>query len=175
MNPLRTRLTVGVAGIVLALTTLAGCASAPPELQETAAANFQLSVLDVTTAAKAGDYATAQAALDELQADLLTATAAEQVSGTRAAQIQSAINAVGDDLATAIKEAEDKAAAEAAAVREAELKAAAEAAAAEAAKNAPAPAPPAEEPGDDKGDDDNKGEGDDKGKGDDCKNDKDDC
>jgi hypothetical protein len=166
MNPLRTRLTVAVAGIVLALTTLAGCASAPPELQETAAANFQLSVLDVTTAAKAGDYATAQAALDELQADLLTATAAEQVSGTRAAQIQSAINAVAGDLAAAIQEAKDKAAAQAIA----DAQAAADAAAAEAAKNAPAPAPPAEEPGDD-----NKGEGDDKGKGDDCKKDKDDC
>ncbi|HYI34270.1 MAG TPA: hypothetical protein VEX88_12485 [Glaciibacter sp.] len=160
MNPLRTRLTVAVAGIVLALTTLAGCASAPPELQETAAANFQLSVLDVTTAAKAGDYASAQAALDELQADLLTATAAEQVSGTRAAQIQSAINAVADDLADAIQEAKDKAAAQAIAD-------------AEAAKDAPAP------PSDEKGNDDNKGEGngegDDKGKDDDCKKDKDDC
>jgi hypothetical protein len=166
MTQLHTRLTVALAGIVLALTTLAGCASAPPELQATAAANFQLSVFDVTTAAKAGEYAAAQAALDDLQADLLTATAAEQVSGTRAAEIQRAINAVGRDLAAAIKAAEDKAAAEATA--QAIADAAAEAA--EAARNAPAPSP-----GDDNGDDDNKGEGDDKGKGDDCKKDKDDC
>lgn len=167
MNPLRTRLTVAVAGIVLALTVLSGCAGAPPELDESAAANLQLSVFDVTTAAKAGDYPTAQAALEKLQADLLTATAAERVSGTRAAQIQSAINEVGDDLADAIRAAEEKAAAEAA---QAIADAAAAEAAAEAARNAPAP-PPA----DDKGNDDNKGEGDDKGKDDDCKKDKDDC
>lgn len=161
MNPLRTRLTVAVAGIVLALATLAGCAGSPPDLQESTAAKFQLSVLDVTTAAKAGDFLAAQAALDALQADLLTATAAEQVSGTRAAQIQSAINDVGTDLAAAITAAEDRAAAEAEA-------------AAEAANNN-APSPP---PADDKGNDDNKGEGegdDNKGKGDDCKKDKDDC
>lgn len=166
MSRLRTRLAAAGAGILLTLSALAGCAGAPPDLQESTAAGFQLAVFDVTTAAKEGDYVTAQAALDALQADLLTAAAAEQVSGTRSAEIQSAINLVRTDLAAAIRAAE-MAAAQAAA--DAAAKEAAEAAA-EAVRNAPAP------PGDDKGNDDNKGEdGGDKGKDDDCTKDKDDC
>lgn len=161
MTRLRTRLAVAAAGILLALSALAGCAGSPPDLQESTAAGFQLAVFDVTTAAKEGDYVTAQAALDALQADLLTATAAEKVSGVRSAEIQSAINLVRNDIAAAIRAAEE-AAAQAAADAAAK-------AAAEAAQNAPPPA-------DDTGNDDNKGEGDgdDKGK-DDCKKDKDDC
>lgn len=174
MTSLRTRLAVVAAGIMITASTLAGCASVPPDLEETTAASFQLAVLDVTNAAKAGDYATAQAALATLQAELVTATAAEQVSGKRSAQIQTAISRVSADLAAEIAAAEAEAEAEAARV-EAERKAAEEAAAAaeEANSNpAPAPAPPAEDPGD--GDDkDDKDE--DKGKGDDCKKDKDDC
>lgn len=153
----RTRLAVVIAGILLTASALTGCAGDPPEIEQPVAASFQLAVFDVTTAAKAGDYPTALAALDSLQAELLTATAAKQVSGARSAEIQLAINEVSADLAEHI-EAARQAAEEA------------QAQAAEAARIAEEAARAAEEANSD----DDKGNGD-KGKGDDCKKGKDDC
>jgi hypothetical protein len=160
MTPVRTRLAVAIAGILLTASALTGCAGDPPEIEQPVAASFQLAVFDVTTAAKAGDFETALAKLDSLQAELLTATAAKQVSGARSAQIQLAINEVSDDLAEQIEAARQ--AAEAQAAEDARLAEEAARAAEEAEKN---------NSGDDKGD---KGD-DDKGKDDDCKKGKDDC
>lgn len=172
MKSLRTRFSLAFAGILLVASALAGCAGAPPELEESAAGSLQSAVLDVTNAAKAGDYLSAQSLLDSLQAELLAAAAADQVSATRTAQIQAAISKVSAELAVQIKAIQDEEA------RLAAEQALAEAArlAAEQAQNT-APAPPAEDPGDD--DDKDKGEGEGKGeggkdKGGDCKK-KDDC
>lgn len=93
-----------VAAVILALT-LSGCASEPPALDQSAAGRLQTGVLSVTTAVSAGDYADAQAALDALQADLLAAASAGDVSGERSARIQSAIDRVGADLDAAIEAA----------------------------------------------------------------------
>lgn len=176
MKSLRTRFSVAFAGILLVASVLAGCANTPPELEESAAGSLQSAVLEVTTAAKAGDYLSAQSLLESLQAELLAAAAADQVSASRTAQIQAAINKVSVELATQIKAIQDEEARLAAEAAKAE---AARLAAEQAAQDAPPPAPA---PVDDPGKDDDKGKGDsdgdeDKGKdkGDDCKKDKDDC
>ncbi|MCU1408266.1 MAG: hypothetical protein JWM23_346 [Microbacteriaceae bacterium] len=103
----RTRLTsrawAVAAGLVFALVTLTGCSNAPADLQGSTAARLQTGVLDVSTKAAGGDYAAAQAALNALQGDLLTATAAGTVAAPRAAEIQSAINLVASDLSAAVE------------------------------------------------------------------------
>lgn len=100
MTSLRSRFTIAGAALLLVGATLSGCSSSA-DLQQATAAQLQSGVLDVTTAAAAGDYASAQSALDALQADLLAAAAAGQVTAARSAEIQSAINLVSDDLASA--------------------------------------------------------------------------
>lgn len=155
----RTRLTVVIAGILLTASALTGCAGNSPEIEQPVAASFQSAVFDVTTAAQAGDFDTAVSELDSLQADLLAATAAEQVSGARSAEIQLAIDAVRADLAELIEQARQ----------------AAEDAQAEAERIAEEAARAAEEAENSDSGDDGKGKGGDKGKGDDCKKDKDDC
>jgi len=72
-------------------------------LQQSTAAQLQAGVQNVTAAAAAGDFEAAQASLEAVQADLLTAAAAEEVSAARAADIQSALNLVSGDLVTAIE------------------------------------------------------------------------
>lgn len=128
--------------VVILSVTMSGCASTPDALEQATADQLQAGVRSVTTAASSGDFESAQAALDSLQADLLAAASAGDVTGSRSAEIQSAINLVGADLD------------------------AASAAAIEAAKPTPTPTPtPTEDskPGkgdkgdDDKGDDDKKG------------------
>lgn len=109
MSALRSRLAVAAAGILLAVGALSGCASTPPDLHAATAAKLQLGVLDVTNSAKAGEYADAQAKLAALQADLLAAAATQRVSAARVAVIQEAINAVGGDLADALKSQADRA------------------------------------------------------------------
>ena len=99
----RARLTIALAAAVLVATALTGCASTPPDLQQTTAALLQAGVQNVTAAAAAGDFEAAQASLETVQADLLTAAAADEVSAARAADIQSALNLVSADLVAAIE------------------------------------------------------------------------
>ncbi len=98
----RSRFTIAVVAIFLAVAVLASCSSTPANLQESTAERLQSGVLEVATAAAAGDYVSAQAALAVVEADLLTATADGQVTAARSAEIQSAINLVKTDLADAI-------------------------------------------------------------------------
>lgn len=98
----RSRFMLMAAGLLLAVAALTGCSGAQVDLQESTAGLLQSGVLEVTTAAAAGDYETAQLALNALQAHVLTAAAAGQVAAARSAEIQSAINLVQADLAAAI-------------------------------------------------------------------------
>jgi hypothetical protein len=108
----RTRLTVFVAiGLLL---TSAGCAAQPVDLQYSSAEQFQAQILDISEAAAAADFTSAQALLTALQQNLRTAAAAGQVSSERSATIQASINLVNADL-TAEIEAAAQAAAQAAA------------------------------------------------------------
>jgi hypothetical protein len=177
MRSIRTRFSVAFAGILLVASALAGCANTSPDLEESAAGSLQAAVLEVTNAAKAGDYLSAQSLLESLQAELLAAAAADQVSASRTAQIQAAINTVSAELSVQIKAIQDEAARLAAEQAAADAETA-RLAAEQAAEN-DTPAPPAEDPGkdDDKGKGEGgKGEGEGgKDKGDDCKKGKDDC
>lgn len=93
-----------IVGVVLAVA-LSGCAGAPTSRENAAAKRLRAGVQGVSASAAAGDFSSAQSALDALEADLLTATAAGDVTGIRSAQIQSAINLVGTDLDAAIEAA----------------------------------------------------------------------
>ena len=144
----RARLTVALAAVVFVASALAGCGGTPPDLQQGTATQLQTGVQTVTAAAAAGDFEAAQASLEAVQADLLTAAAADQVSAARAADIQSALNLVSADLTSAIEASKPE------------------------PTVAPAPAPAPDEPTSvDKGDD--KGDGKCK-KNDDCEDDGDD-
>jgi len=148
----RSRFAAALAGCVIVVAALSGCAPAEVPLQQATAAQLQKGVLDVTKTSAAGDFAGAQAALTAVEADLRTAAASDQVTADRAAEIQSAINLVAADLAKevaaaeAAKEAADEAAkaaaeeaarvAEEEAARKAEEDAKAAKAAEEAAKKA---------------------------------------
>ena len=100
---LRRRFTLVVAGITLAGGLLAGCATGTPDLHSDTASGLQDGVLTVSTAAAAGDFAGAQAALDVVQADLTAASAANGVTAARAAEIQAAIDLVASDLVAEIE------------------------------------------------------------------------
>lgn len=99
----RARLTIALSAVVLVASALTGCASTPPDLQPGTATQLQAGVQSVTAAAAAGDFEAAQASLEAVQSDLLTAAAADQVSAARAADIQSALNLVSADLISAIE------------------------------------------------------------------------
>lgn len=99
----RARLNIALAAAVLVASALTGCGSTPPELQQTTAVQLQAGVQKVTAAAAAGDFEAAQASLEAVQSDLLTAAAADEVSAARAADIQSALNLVSADLVSAIE------------------------------------------------------------------------
>ena len=137
MSARSTTVTRAAIAVVILSVALSGCASTPDALAQATADRLQAGVRSVTAAASAGDFESAQSALDSLQADLLAAASAGDVTGSRSAEIQSAINLVGADLD------------------------AASAAAIEAAKPTPTPTPapaPTKESkpgkGDDKGNDD---------------------
>lgn len=93
-----------IAAVILAVT-LSGCAGDPSALGQSTAERLQTGVRAVATSAAAGDYTSAQSALDTLQAGLLAASAAGEVTGERSARIQSAINLVGADLNAALEAA----------------------------------------------------------------------
>jgi len=96
------RLVVALAGVGLAGSMLAGCAGATTALHADAASELQSGVLAVSTAAAAGDYTSAQTALDALRGSLAEASAADTVTAARAAEIQAAIDLVAADLASSI-------------------------------------------------------------------------
>lgn len=95
------RLVLALAGIGLAGSLLTGCAGTPALNAETAG-ELQNGVLAVSTAAAAGDFATAQTDLGTVQATLDAAVAGDTVTATRASEIQAAIDLVGADLAASI-------------------------------------------------------------------------
>jgi ribosomal protein S20 len=99
----RARLTIALASVVLVAVALTGCSSTPPDLQQSTATQLQAGVQNVTAAAAAGDFEAAQASLEAVQSDLLTAAAADGVSAARAADIQAALNLVSADLLAAIE------------------------------------------------------------------------
>jgi len=98
-SSVRGRLMALACGALLTAAALTACASEGSPVQPSTATQLQSGVLSVTEAAAAGDYPGASAALDAVQADLLTAAATGQVTGTRATEIQAAIDGVTADLA----------------------------------------------------------------------------
>ena len=84
MTPLRSRFTMATVALFLVASSLTGCSSAPQALQQPTAKTLQSGVLGVSTAAAAGKYVVARAALTTVQADLRTAAAAGQVTPARA-------------------------------------------------------------------------------------------
>ena len=102
MSALRTRTVLVAATLLIAGSALTGCSGGEPELKAAAAKQLQSGVLTVTTAAADGDFATAQSALANVQADVLAAAAAGEVTSDRSREIQSAIKLVAADLAAAI-------------------------------------------------------------------------
>ncbi|POH64743.1 MULTISPECIES: hypothetical protein [Cryobacterium] len=99
---IRTRLVLTVAGLGLAGSLLTGCAGTTAALDPAAAADLQDGVLKVTSAAAAGDFLTAQTELGSVQTALTAASAEDAVTAARAAEIQTAIDLVGADLAASI-------------------------------------------------------------------------
>jgi hypothetical protein len=90
-------------GVILAATAtvglLGGCAGSPTDLSDAAATSMQSDVRKVADAAASGNYASAATQLDALQNRLTAATASNEVSASRALQIQASINLVKADLA----------------------------------------------------------------------------
>ncbi|MDJ0339433.1 mucin-associated surface protein [Cryobacterium sp. PH31-O1] len=115
----RHRLTLVAAVAVGLLLPLAGCAADPVDLQASTAESLQGEILQISEAAAAGDFASAQTLLTAMQENLQTATASGQVNAERSASIQSAINSVRDDLTVEIDAAVVAAAAAALAAEEA--------------------------------------------------------
>ncbi|SDK05660.1 hypothetical protein SAMN05216282_102272 [Cryobacterium psychrotolerans] len=102
MSGFRSRSVALAATLLIATAALTGCSDASPDLTPGAASQLQDGVLAVSTAAAAGDFAEAQTALAVVQADVLAATKAGDVTADRSAEIQAAIKLVGTDLAAAI-------------------------------------------------------------------------
>lgn len=99
----RTRRLLGVALVgALSLLPLAACTTSTPELDAPAAEQLQSAVLLVTESSAAGDFDTALQQLDAVEAALLDASVAEQLSATRAARIHAAILLVRADLEAAV-------------------------------------------------------------------------
>lgn len=99
-GPLRARLGMALAGVVLITTALAGCSADAPEFDADTAQALQSGVLSVSVAAAAGDFATAQAELSAVRGTL--ASSADRLTASRTTTIQTAIDLVDADLAAAI-------------------------------------------------------------------------
>ncbi|TFD43295.1 hypothetical protein E3T33_10755 [Cryobacterium sp. TMT1-2-1] len=102
MSGFRSRSVALAATLLIAAVALTGCSDSSPDLKPGAASQLQDGVLSVSTAAAAGDFAAAQTALAVVQADVLAATKAGDVTADRSAEIQAAIKLVSSDLAAAI-------------------------------------------------------------------------
>jgi len=102
IRPFGARLFVGLVTMGLAGGILTGCAATPASIDSATASELQNGVLAVSTAAAAGDFATAQTALDAVRGSLGAASAEDAVTAAKAASIQSAIDLVQADLAASI-------------------------------------------------------------------------
>jgi hypothetical protein len=154
-KPWRTRWRIVLAASLLS-AALAGCNTASPDLEQSAAQQLQARVLSVSQSAAGNDPAAALKPLDELVTQLDASAAEGSVSFKRHQSIMAAIEAVRTDLAAAQAQAEAAAAARASEAAAAAPPAAA--ASAEATQEAPgrqapaqvqvpAPAPANPEPG----------------------------
>ncbi|MBB5632705.1 hypothetical protein BKA04_000928 [Cryobacterium mesophilum] len=95
------RATAAGAALLLLAGALSGCAPSGQQLDAGSARQLQASVLAVTTAAAAGDYSEAIAALDTLEEQLTEGTASGAIDSGRSARIQASIDLVRADLAAA--------------------------------------------------------------------------
>lgn len=95
------RATAAGAALLLLVGALSGCTPSGQQLDAEAAAQLQASVLAVTSAAAAGEFSEAVAALDALEEQATEATASGAIDPSRSARIQAAIDLVRADLATA--------------------------------------------------------------------------
>lgn len=123
------RLTAALGGGALLVGLLAGCAGAPA-YEPATAERLQQHVLAVSDSSAAGDWATTQTRLLELEASASTALARGEITQERFDAIMSALALVQADVDAAVAAAEQAAAEQAAAEQ-----AAAEEAARQAAKN----------------------------------------
>ncbi|HEY3439052.1 MAG TPA: mucin-associated surface protein [Actinotalea sp.] len=115
------RRTAGLAVVLAAGLALSGCGHARPELEPGRAAAFQREVFAITQAVAAGQFDTAQAGVQRLRTALDLAADDGQVSAPRFRVIDTALDQVTTELATAVQQ------------RDAELAAAEQAAADQAA------------------------------------------
>ncbi|GIG21076.1 hypothetical protein Cch01nite_18000 [Cellulomonas chitinilytica] len=134
---------VAVVVLAVALVT-AGCAERP-DLADERAASLQAAVLDVTSAAAAGRWDDAEAALVDTRGRLDDGVDAGEVSTSRYREVDRALDRVAGALAAARAQAvaAEAAAQQAAAVQAATEQAAAQAAADQAAADRAAAATPA--------------------------------
>lgn len=97
-----------VVGLALGAT---GCAASAPQstFASTAAEELQSTVLSLTEAAGAGDFAAAAGRLDELEASTIAAYSRGEMSDARFDAIMVAISLVRDDLQAAIAAAQEAA------------------------------------------------------------------
>ncbi|MCS5734472.1 hypothetical protein [Herbiconiux daphne] len=101
MSPARLRAASAAAVIVVALTVgLAGCAGASSGISAGTGELMQSTVVTAANQAAAGDSAAALATIDNLETQLEQASSKGDVSPSRAATIQQAIDAVRADLLT---------------------------------------------------------------------------
>lgn len=128
------RLTAAFGGGALLVGLLAGCAGAPA-YEPATAERLQQHVLAVSDSSAAGDWATTQTRLLELEASASTALARGEITQERFDAIMSALALVQADVDAAVAAAEQAAAEQAAAEQAAAEQAAAEEAARQAAKN----------------------------------------
>jgi ribosomal protein S20 len=101
VRTLSSRLIAVGAACLFSITALTGCTQTSSDLGASTASALQASVRAVTTAAAAGDIATATTALDQLQSQLLDASANGQLSADRSTRIQASIDLVRADLVAA--------------------------------------------------------------------------
>ena len=102
MSGFRARSAALAATFLIVSAALTGCAGGEPQLTASAAEQLQSGVLAVTTAAADGDFTTAKSALATVQADVVAAAGAGDVTKERASEIQAAIKLVATDLDAAI-------------------------------------------------------------------------
>jgi ribosomal protein S20 len=95
------RLIAAAAACLLGVAALAGCTQTNSDLSPSTASSLQASVRAVTVAAAAGDIAAATTALDQLQSQLLDASANGRLSADRSTRIQASIDLVRADLVAA--------------------------------------------------------------------------
>ena len=98
----RMRASAAVVALLLVGGALTGCAPSGQRLDTDVAEQLQASVLAVSSAAAAGDFAGALTALDALEAQLTEGTASGSIDPGRSARIRASIELVRADLVAVI-------------------------------------------------------------------------